>query len=172
LFRLLLPCVKIKCNDLLDDLNSILFLLSDNESSNAAAHDGIGAQIALGEIGNVHRSAAAKRRTEQQLKAMEQTLRDMDRALQQGQRCEVLDAQFHEQLAQASGNRALVTSAYSEVINRSIHLTQHMDDVQPEALEDHEKILAAATAKDTRAAEQSMRQHLNNAQKNLKKARQ
>lgn len=117
---------------------------------------------------------AAQRRTEQQLAAMEQTLQDMETALQKNERCEALDAQFHEQLAQASGNRALalVTSAYSEVINRSIKLTRHMDDVPPEALEDHEKILAAVAAKDGRAAEQRMRQHLNNAQKNLQKARQ
>lgn len=116
---------------------------------------------------------AAQRRTEEQLKAMGQTLADMKAAMQRGESCEELDARFHEQLAQASGNRALsiTISTYSEVVNRSIKLTRHMDDVSPEALEDHEKILSAVTQKDSRAAQMWMRQHLNNAQKNLEKAR-
>lgn len=114
---------------------------------------------------------AALHRTEAQLNAMTQTLADMETALRLGQRGEAQDALFHKQMAQASGNQALalLISTLSEVMSRSLRITQQMDGVPPQALQDHRRILEAVRAQKGSDAELRMRKHLICTQENLNK---
>ena len=110
---------------------------------------------------------AATRRTEEHLKALEHALKKM----QTTNKCEQWDANFHEVLAQASGNRAMamLIATCSEVVDRFVRITQSVEGVQRMAVEEHEKILDAIRRGDGDLAEVQMRLHLINAQENLKK---
>lgn len=114
---------------------------------------------------------AAQRRTQNQLEAMEQTITDMKEALDQGKPGEQLDARFHQLLADAAGNRVLAAavSAYSELMNQSLRITQYMDGVPVQTLQDHQRILDALKEKNENDAEHQMREHLLRAQENLSK---
>ena len=104
---------------------------------------------------------------------MDQTIADMKEALAQGEQAELADIRFHELLAEASGNRVLATavSAYSEVMNRSLRITQHIDGVPSQTLQDHQRILDALREKNGNDAERRTREHLLRAQENLSKTR-
>ena len=110
---------------------------------------------------------AAARRTQEQLKALEHSLQQMKTT----NKCEQWDAQFHEILAQASGNRAMamLIATCSQVVDRFVRITQTVAGVREMAVEEHEKILDAIRRGDGELAEVQMRLHLINAQENLKK---
>lgn len=117
---------------------------------------------------------AVTRRTQLQLDKMEKTLQEMEADIAAGGTGEESDMRFHEQLLEAAGNRALelVVSTCWEVLNRTIEVTQRVEGVPLQALQDHRKILDAVIAKDSDRAAQCMHEHLLNAQQNLKKTRQ
>lgn len=114
---------------------------------------------------------AARRRTVPQLQALEGILSEMEQAVARGETGEEQDIAFHAQLLQAAGNRALelVISTCSEVLNRTMEITQGVEGVPEQALLDHRKILEAITAQDSAKATKYMRKHLLSAQQNLKK---
>ena len=97
----------------------------------------------------------------------------MEEEIARGGTGECADLAFHEKLAEAAGNRALalVISTCSEVLNRTIAITQNMEGVPAQALGDHRRILGAVAARDSVAAEQDMREHLHNARRNLERSR-
>ncbi|MCI8597468.1 MAG: FadR family transcriptional regulator [Lachnospiraceae bacterium] len=117
---------------------------------------------------------AAKRRTEEQIRQMRSTLYQMQREILKGGKGIEEDAKFHNQLAEAAGNRALqlLVATCAEVLNRSMEVTQRMEGVPQKALIDHERVLDAVEQKDGKAAERCMRIHLLRADSNLKKARE
>lgn len=114
---------------------------------------------------------AATRRTEANLKELQNTLGEMKKNIEQGGTGEKQDLKFHAQLVKAAGNRALelVISTCSEVLNRTVPVTQHIEGVPMQALAEHERILQAITRCDGVEAAQHMHAHLSNAQQNLKK---
>lgn len=114
---------------------------------------------------------AAERRTDEQVVELQKTLMDMKEDILAGGTGEVQDIQFHAQLVKAAGNRALelVISTCSEVLNRTVEVTQRVEGVPNQALLDHERILKAIARQDSVQAVQFMREHLLSAQKNLKK---
>lgn len=116
---------------------------------------------------------AAERRTEEQIADMKETLLDMSKDIIQGGTGEEQDIEFHAQLVKAAGNRALelVISTCSEVLNRTVEVTQRVEGVPRQALFDHERILNAVVRQDSTQAVQFMREHLLSAQQNLKKMR-
>ena len=105
---------------------------------------------------------------------MEQTLAEMEADIASGGTGEESDIHFHEQLVEAAGNRALelVVSTCWEVLNRTIEVTQRVEGVPLQALEDHRRILKAVSSRNEDLAAQYMREHLLNAQQNLKKTRE
>lgn len=117
---------------------------------------------------------AAKRRTQSQLEEMRQTLREMQREILKGKPAVEYDSRFHFQLSQAAGNRALtlVLSMCSEVLSRSMEVTQKVEGVAQKTIIDHEYILNAVEQQDAEQAESYMRSHLNNALENLQKAKE
>ena len=117
---------------------------------------------------------AVVRRTQEQLDDMENTLREMEADIVAGGTGEESDMNFHAQLLSATGNRALelVVSTCWEVLNRTIEVTQRVEGVPQQALQDHRKILDAVIAQDGEKAALYMREHLLNAKQNLKKVRQ
>jgi len=116
---------------------------------------------------------AAERRTEEQITDMKETLLEMSREIIQGGTGEEHDIAFHTQLVKAAGNRALelVISTCSEILNRTVEVTQRVEGVPGQALFDHERILNAVVHQDSSAAVIYMREHLLSAQQNLKKMR-
>lgn len=116
---------------------------------------------------------AAARCTEQQLNEMQMTLQQMEADIEAGGTGEEFDVQFHAQLVNAAGNRALnlVISTCSEVLNRTVAVTQRVEGVPKQALQDHKNILQALIQRDGTKAEALMREHLTSAQRNLRKTR-
>lgn len=116
---------------------------------------------------------AAERRTEEQIAEMKQILLEMGDDIAGGGTGEEQDIEFHAQLVKAAGNRALelVISTCSEVLNRTVEVTQRVEGVPTQALTDHQKILEAVERQDSLQAVRFMRQHLTSAQQNLKKRR-
>lgn len=114
---------------------------------------------------------AATRRTEANLKELQNTLGEMKRDIAQGGTGEVQDVKFHALLLKAAGNRALelVISTCSEILNRTVTVTQRIEGVPLQALNEHEKILQAIMQCDSEGAARYMHAHLSNAQQNLKK---
>lgn len=117
---------------------------------------------------------AALRRTDEQLGEMRRTLKEMQLDILKGGKGIEQDAKFHAQLAEAAGNRALkiVISTCSEVLSRSMEVTQQIEGVPQYALIDHENILEAIEKQDDKAAESYMRGHLHKAHENLQKAQE
>lgn len=114
---------------------------------------------------------AATRRSEANLKELQNILGEMKRDIQQGGTGEVQDLKFHALLLKAAGNRALeiVISTCSEVLNRTVTVTQRIEGVPLQALKEHENILQAVMQCDGTAAARYMHDHLSSAQQNLKK---
>ena len=102
---------------------------------------------------------------------LQSTLSEMRRDIEQGGTGEAQDLKFHALLLNAAGNRALelVISTCSEVLNRTVTITQSIEGVPFQALNDHEAILQAVIRCDGDAAARYMHAHLSSAQQNLKK---
>jgi GntR family L-lactate dehydrogenase operon transcriptional regulator len=105
---------------------------------------------------------AAERATAEQIAAMERTLSEHQRRLATTTRGKNQGLQFHELVAQAAGNRFLVSA--SEMIwswNRAIRDLWREADVLTgkSSLPDHRRILRAIAERDGGAAERAMRAH-------------
>ena len=149
-------------SDVMDPF-SILFM-----KDNAFAEELLEARILLEtEIAQL----ASTRRTEAIIEQLQNALDEMRRDIQQGGTGEAQDLKFHALLLKAAGNRALeiVISTCSEVLNRTVTVTQNIEGVPLQTLKEHENILQAVIQRDSIAAAQYMRDHLSNAQQNLKK---
>lgn len=112
---------------------------------------------------------AARRRTEQQLTALEATIADMRADLERGGMGLEADERFHAILARAAGNSALNTmlEMCSGMLSGTRAITQAVKGAADMTLEDHGDILEAVRAQDERAARRLMRRHLDRALKNL-----
>lgn len=112
---------------------------------------------------------AARRRTDEQLSALEKTLAEMRRDIESGGMGIEADERFHEILVGAAGNEALSTmlNMCSGMLSRTRPLTQSIKGVPKMALKDHTAIFEAVRIQDERTARRLMRGHLNRALKNL-----
>lgn len=112
---------------------------------------------------------AARRRTDEQLSALEKTLAEMRRDIEAGGMGIEADERFHEILVGAAGNEALSTmlNMCAGMLSRTRPLTQSIKGVPKMALKDHTAIFEAVRIQDERTARRLMRGHLNRALKNL-----
>lgn len=114
---------------------------------------------------------AAKRRTQEQIEALEQTLADMQRDLAAGGVGLQADEDFHDILTRAAGNEALslMLKMCAGMLSRTRPITQAIKGVPMMTLKDHTVICEAIRQQDEKAARKLMRQHLNRALRNLNK---
>lgn len=112
---------------------------------------------------------AARRRTDEQLSALEKTLAEMRRDIESGGMGIEADERFHEILVGAAGNEALSTmlNMCAGMLSRTRPLTQSIKGVPKMALKDHTAIFEAVRIQDERTARRLMCGHLNRALKNL-----
>ncbi len=115
---------------------------------------------------------AARRRTDEQLLALEKTLVDMEDDLQAGGNGVKADEDFHVLLATAAGNEALsvMMNMCAGILSRTRPITQSVKNVPRMTLKDHTMICEAIRMQDERAARRHMRAHLNRALRNLDRA--
>ncbi len=116
---------------------------------------------------------AARRRTQQQLRALEATLQDMEQDIAAGGVGLEADESFHSILAQAAGNDALnvMLDMCAGMLSRTRPITQAIKGVPKMTLKDHTAICNAVRAQDEKAARRLMRMHLNRALRNLSRVR-
>jgi len=116
---------------------------------------------------------AARRRGDEHLSELYATLHDMERDINHGGTGVEADKAFHTILAQAAGNQSLnaILSMCSEMLSRTLRITQSMKGVPITTLADHTAIYHAIAAQDEKGARRLMRKHLINAQHNLQKLR-
>lgn len=112
---------------------------------------------------------AARRRTDEQLAALEKTLEDMRQDIEAGGVGIEADEAFHTLLARATDNEALdvMLSMCAGMLSRTRPITQAIKGVPRMTLKDHTAIFEAVRAQDERAARRLMRAHLNRALRNL-----
>ena len=115
---------------------------------------------------------AARRRTEEQLADLEQTIDDMRADVEAGGMGVEADGAFHAILAEAAGNEALhvMLDMCEGMLSRTRPITQALKGVPRMALKDHAAICEAIRMSDEKAARRLMRTHLNRAMRNLTKA--
>ena len=112
---------------------------------------------------------AARRRTDEQLSALQETIAEMERDIEGGGKGIAADERFHGILAEAAGNKALSTmlDMCAGMLSRTRPLTQSIKGVPRMALKDHAAIFEAVRGQDEKAARRLMRTHLNRALRNL-----
>ncbi len=112
---------------------------------------------------------AARRRTDDHLKALDKTLSDMREDIASGGMGVEADEAFHAVLAEAAGNEALILilNMCSGLLSRTRPLTQSIKGVPARTLKDHASICEAVRNQDERSARRLMRTHLNRAMRNL-----
>ena len=115
---------------------------------------------------------AAKRRTEEQLHDLAQSVADMQADIEAGGMGVEADGAFHAILAEAAGNEALhvMLDMCEGMLSRTRPITQALKGVPRMALKDHTAICEAIRMNDEKAARRLMRTHLNRALRNLTKA--
>ena len=115
---------------------------------------------------------AAKRRTEEQLHDLAQSVADMQADIEAGGMGVEADGAFHAILAEAAGNEALhvMLDMCEGMLSRTRPITQALKGVPRMALKDHTAICEAIRMNDEKAARRLMRTHLNRALRNLSKA--
>jgi GntR family transcriptional repressor for pyruvate dehydrogenase complex len=111
---------------------------------------------------------AARRRTEEDLSAMEDALVTMRDALYGSVMWLKTDLEFHKKIAAATGNAYMVQflTFVSEKVRESILASgnqQRSEDLAAVTLGEHQRILDAITACDAEEAQDAMRAHLHNA---------
>jgi len=117
---------------------------------------------------------AAKRATKGDLADMEMTIAAMRTGGDRSDAFHAADVRFHENLAAASGNRLLVflIEAFADPLRESRqrsfagHIARggHVDDV----IQQHQTILDAVKARNSKAAAQAMREHLQQTEQDLR----
>ena len=112
---------------------------------------------------------AARRRTDEQLFALQAAIAEMERDIEAGGKGIDADERFHGVLAEAAGNEALSTmlEMCAGMLSRTRPITQSIKGVPRMALKDHAAIFEAVRSQDERAARRLMRSHLNRALRNL-----
>jgi GntR family transcriptional repressor for pyruvate dehydrogenase complex len=112
---------------------------------------------------------AANRITDEQLQALEQALKDMEREDSEGTVTEQADQRFHCIIAEASRNSALesMVNWLWELRNKSkistlFHQRVREEGVHP-SLNDHRRIFRAMQSRDPLRAREAMRAHIANA---------
>jgi len=109
---------------------------------------------------------AAKRRTEEHLELLRKTLKDMEEDIRQGNKALESDNQFHFIIAQAAGNRALLSilTLCTELFNSSIKMANLPVNPQ-DIVEEHQKMYEALRNQDSALAARLMKSHLRRAYK-------
>ena len=112
---------------------------------------------------------AATRRTEDQVEAMEETLTTMERHRDDLFLCVEKDIEFHELMAQATGNRVfeMIHESIAELLSESRRETMLRSGVNLPVAE-HRRILDAIRDKDPEQAVAAMSAHLDTAELSLK----
>ena len=112
---------------------------------------------------------AAKRRTEAQLEAMEETVAMMERHQDDLLGCVEKDIKFHEIMAQATGNRVfeMIHESIAELLSESRRETMLSSGVEKPVAE-HRRILKYIREKDPEGAVAAMSAHLDTAESSLK----
>jgi GntR family transcriptional repressor for pyruvate dehydrogenase complex len=114
---------------------------------------------------------AAKNATRAQVRAIEEALDDMEAARARGVMPLAADRQFHQRIAEASGNSALVMVVRTLWDQRTgplfLQLEHHFDTpaLWNHAIREHRQIVAAIARHDAAAARSAMRRHMNHAAK-------
>ncbi len=112
---------------------------------------------------------AAKQATRPQIRAMEQALKQMERERAQGRMPLGSDRLFHERVAEACGNSALVLVVRTLWDQRTgplfLRLEHHFDtpELWGVAIREHREVLYAISRRDPAAARAAMRRHMNHA---------
>jgi GntR family transcriptional repressor for pyruvate dehydrogenase complex len=112
---------------------------------------------------------AATRRTGDQVEAMEETLRTMERHRDDLFVCVEKDIEFHELMAQATGNRVfeMIHESIAELLSESRRKTMLRSGVNLPVAE-HRRILDAIRDRDPEQAVAAMSAHLDTAELSLK----
>jgi GntR family transcriptional repressor for pyruvate dehydrogenase complex len=112
---------------------------------------------------------AAVRRNDAQVEAMEETLATMENHQEDLLVCVEKDIEFHEIMAQATGNRvfAMIHDSIAELLSESRRETMLRSGVDTPVAE-HRRILAAIKDKDPEQAVAAMSAHLDTAELSLK----
>ena len=114
---------------------------------------------------------AAKHGTKAQVRAIEESLQEMEAAREKGVMPLIADRQFHLRIAEASGNSALALVVRTLWEQRTgplfLRLEHHYDTpaLWSVAIREHRDIVAAIARKDPAAARAAMRTHMNHAAK-------
>lgn len=105
---------------------------------------------------------AAGRRSEADLNAMDLALENMARDVAAGGLGEAQDAQFHDAVTQAAGNRLLadLMAALHDPIEQSRRESLSQPGRPPKSLAGHQRITEAIRRQDIRGSQNAMRQHL------------
>jgi GntR family transcriptional repressor for pyruvate dehydrogenase complex len=112
---------------------------------------------------------AAERVTKADLTALRRDLDELDRQFDSGppdfERLARLDADFHLGIARAAGNRFLqqTTHVLSDILLSGMQTTLLLPGRREKARSQHERILAALTAKDAAEARRAARAHIRSA---------
>jgi DNA-binding FadR family transcriptional regulator len=113
---------------------------------------------------------AALRRTQAHVKALSETIADMQSHKQDTLRCVDRDIEFHNILLQAAGNEVfeIMLQPLAELLRESREKTMAVEVER--AVSGHQAILDGVRAKDPDQAERAMRDHLVMAQKDIEES--
>ena len=116
-------------------------------------------------------SLAAKHITPEKAMKIEEAIVLMRKEVAKGEIGLRGDNSFHAALAEASGNSAmsLISDMCMELLSKTRLATLELDNQPEQSLSEHIMIYEAVIAGDSRLAAKRMKEHLNNANKNLSK---
>ncbi|MGR9050466.1 FadR/GntR family transcriptional regulator [Halobacillus faecis] len=115
---------------------------------------------------------AARTRQEDDLRAMEQALADMEKAKGNGELGEKADLEFHIALVQATQNQILINlmNSVSEIMVQAMRETRkllHTPEGTSRLLKQHKQIFDAVKAQDEALAQEAMVHHLQSVEEHL-----
>ncbi|OGB88945.1 MAG: hypothetical protein A3H39_16750 [candidate division NC10 bacterium RIFCSPLOWO2_02_FULL_66_22] len=105
---------------------------------------------------------AARRATAEQIEKLRAILNDQEAEIERGGTGVKQDSLFHFLMAEATGNDALVriVDSLMDLLLRTREQSLQHDERPARSLQQHRAILAAIEARDARAAERMMREHI------------
>jgi DNA-binding FadR family transcriptional regulator len=112
---------------------------------------------------------ATLRATEDQIKSMEQTIKDMDQNREDLDYCVDKDIEFHDILVESTRNRVfkLMLEPLAKLLRDSRIKTWRISGVD-KAISEHQWVLDAIKSRDANFAAETMAEHLQTAESNLK----
>jgi GntR family transcriptional repressor for pyruvate dehydrogenase complex len=137
-----------------------------NDPVIASLHKDWGTQHKLFEVRRVIEpdlaALAARRATAEQIERLRAILSDQEAEILRGGTGVKQDNQFHFLMAEATGNEALVriVDSLMDLLLRTREESLQHDERRAQSLKQHHAILAAIEARDPRAAERLMRDHI------------